>query len=912
MKPEEAARQLIDRQLNQAGWDVVGRNEYVPMHSLAVRESLMEGNKESDYLFFIDDKAIAVLEAKRTENNLGTNVAEQAEYYASHPLSWYKLWNDGLIPLVYLSNGKRLLFRNLLEPDSDFRELKEMHSPKDMLRHIKRESKFGKLPLIQKTGLRDCQYEALVELEERLRRGDKKFLSILATGSGKTYLACLATYRQLAYTDTKRVLFLVDRNNLGRQAATEFSRFSMTENGIEMGKIYDICRLRKEDDIKGEIVISTIQKLYSVMTGQELSDDNEDEEDELLFMSSDISGEAITIDTDNLKLPRDYFQFIVVDECHRSIYGKWGNVLRYFDKAAILGLTATPTPEAYAFFDKNVIENYSYEDSVIDGVNVPYDVYITKTNITEHGGTILHGDLFTEKTRLDGSSVIRESEIRYDYKPSELDRGITVKNQIDTVIAQFRDSIYSDLYPERAAEWSYIPKTLIFAKNDNHATEIMESCSRIFGEKFSDGKVPEGFVQKITYTTGDSDMLIQQFRSSKTFRIAVTVTLVSTGTDIKPLEIVMFMSDVKSEVLYQQMKGRGCRTISDSLLHEVTPNADTKSKFIVFDAVGVTESDKLMPKSSTLKPGQKKLTLDFLLEHLAHGDLKDENLFLLKDYCSSINQRYDNNQLLKHHIDEYLADFNFLPRTIAQTIETAFANKTVPPFISNGVNNERLNLIRPLIFNLNARKKLLELKAGYDILSEGEDEVIYSGFDKSEIRSRVDKFEEYINDHQDDIEALRIIYNSGLTITMPMLLDLKAKLLDEDSSFTVPRLWSWYRMIDEKNAVGDPGIEIGCLTNIIQLVRYGYRLSPQLVSLSRYANSRFNLYAGQIQNELSDEQVKLMKIISEYVAVDGEISVSGFMDVDIDIWRRLIQLFGNANTADREIRRMSGFILRAV
>lgn len=911
MKPEEEARKKIDKQINNAGWNIVDRNAYIPGYSQAVREFLMQKNKESDYLFFIDNKAIAVLEAKKEDNQLGSDVAFQGEWYSSNPLKWAHPWFDNQIPLVYLANGKKILFKNMLNPNSEYQEIKKMHSPKEMLRLIKRDSRFGKLPMISSTGLRACQYDALTEFEDRLRRGEKKFLASLATGSGKTYLSCLIAYRQLAYTDTKRVLFLVDRNNLGKQAATEFSTFNRTENGLELSKIYDIRRLRNNKDLDGDpnIVISTIQKLYSYMTDQNLSEMSEDEEDEKLMQLDDEAGEAIELGSD-LKLPHDYFQLIIVDECHRSIYGKWSNVLKYFNQAVIVGLTATPTPEAYAFFNKNLIANYSYEDSVVDGVNVPYDVYITKTEITEHGGTMQKGDRYVEITKKTGKSEIKETPDRYDFKPASVNRGVTVENQIDTILTQYRESVYSEMFTERKEDWRYIPKTLIFAKNDNHATEIIHSCERVFADKFESGEVPKGFAQKITYSSGDSDTLIQQFRTNKDFRIAVTVTLVSTGTDIKPLEVVMFMTDVKSSVLYQQMKGRGCRTISDSLLREVTPNADTKSRFILFDASGVTETDKTIPVGR--KQGVKKLSLEQLLEQLSHGELTDENLLLLSDYCSSINQRYDNNTLLNYHIAEFMESFGFLPRTISESIVKAFDSKQLPAFNAKGDNSERLNLISKLMFNVKARNKLLELKEGYSIKTSNEDSVIHAGFNTEGVKSHLKYFEEYINRHTDDIEALNIIYNSGLNITRMMLNDLKQKLLEEDSSYAVPRLWSWYKMVDSNNSVGDPGSEANCLTNLIQIVRYGYKQSSQLVSISKYANSRFNLYAGQAQNTLTDDQLKLMKIIAEYVSINGVMDVKDFQIANMDVWRDLMRLFKNPINANNEILRMSKFILKAV
>lgn len=912
MTPEEKARVKIDKQLNDAGWPVVGRNEYVWNHSQAVRESLMQGHLESDYLLYIDDKAIAVIEAKREENPLGEDVAQQAENYATSAMKWLHTWSDDdrIVPLVYLANGKKILFRNLMDKDSEYKELKKMHSPKDMLKQLGKNSKFGKLPLIPRARLRDCQFDALTEFEEGLRTGKKRFLAILATGSGKTFLACLAAYRQLAYLDKKRVLFLVDRNNLGKQAGTAFSKFDLTESGKELSEIYPITRLRKEDDIKGRIVVSTIQKLYSFLTGEKLVESNEDEEDEILALSCEKDVDIpIELDGD-LRLPRDYFQFIVIDECHRSIYGKWSNVLKYFSQATFLGLTATPTDEAYAFFNRNIIENYTYEQSVLDGVNVPYDVFLIKTEVTEHGGTIKKGESYEVTSVAGGNIEIKESSSRVDYAPTSVNRGITVPDQIDKVLTSYRDCIYAELFPEREAKWEYIPKTLIFAANDHHASEIVASCERVFGPMFDGGHVPEGFAQKITYSAGDSDALIQDFRSNKAFRIAVTVTLVSTGTDIKPLEVVMFMTDVKSSVLYEQMKGRGCRTVDDTILKDVTPNADTKSRFILVDAVGVTASDKHIGERR--EPGKRKPALSEVLEYLSHGLVTDENLFLLRDYCSSINQRYENNRLLRYHLDDYLASFGFLPRNIAITIATAFEQGIVPYYDDERSNNERKQLIQVLMQNIPARKKLIELQRGYGVTTETEDEVIFSGFDIEKIQPYLDRFEAYVNAHKDEIEALRFIYNSEVAITMPMLYDLKAKLLAEDAMFSTARLWSWYRMVDQTGTVGDPGTEVDCLTNIIQLVRYAYHLSDSLVSLTKYASSRFNLYAGQVQNTLTEDQLKLMRQIAEYVASYGQIETKDIFELNPDVWRDVIQLFAGPVKADEEIRKMTGFILKAV
>lgn len=918
MLPEEKARVKIDKQLTAAGWDIVARDEYIPFNASAVKEALMQGNKESDYLLFVDDKAIAVVEAKAEDNSLGDVVAKQAEWYSQNPQGWVGLWYPNQIPFVYLANGNKIYFKNMLDADSEYVELTEMHSPKKMLQMLGKKSEYGALPRIEKKGLRDCQYDAEVKLEASLKAGKKKALAILATGSGKTYLACLASYRLLNYTPTKRVLFLVDRNNLARQTETEFSLFDRTEKQKPMNELYQINRLKKPEDVQGDIVISTIQKLFAVLTGQNITDDDEDKEDEKRGLRDTIKNEpAVELGSD-LKLPPDYFQFIIVDECHRSIYGKWKAVLDYFKDAKILGLTATPIPEAYAYFNKNIVEEYTYDDSVVDGVNVPARVYRIITEATVHGGTIKQGETVTDVNRAGEVVDTYTAQNRIDYAPNQLDRSVINPNQIESVLKSYMDSIYTDLYPEREENWHSIPKTLIFAKDDNHATKIVEVAKQVFAEKFPDGKAPDNFVQKITYSAGDSNALIRDLRTEKDFRIAVTVTLVATGTDVKPLEVVLFMNDVKSEVLYTQMKGRGCRTLNEDKLREVTPNADNKNCFYIVDAVGVTESDKTIPRpGKDGDPHPKPLRLDQLLERLSHGEVSDDNLALLRDYCATIQKRYEGHRLFERHLDMFITDYGFAPRTLANTINQALSKNTLPPYENISDDNAvRKNLIFCLMSNLQARKKLLELLSGYyAVTPEKEDEVLYKGFSKETAKSFIETFEKYLKDNADKIEALRIIYNSEDTvITYAMLTELQDKLIAENGQFTPYYIWKNYKILDNDGSVDDLDTKqnIKALTHLIQLVRYAYKKSDKLVSLIKGYSQRFNLYCGQAQRELSDDQKEIMKQIADYIIEEGSISTNELNSYDTDLWRRAVKSFdNNVSTLAQEIIKLSKFILKA-
>ena len=913
MLPEEKARVKIDKQLRNAGWDIISRNEYLPNSTTAVKEALMVGNTESDYLLFIDGKAIAVVEAKREENSLGDDVKKQAEDYAVSPQSWYALWFESLIPLVYLANGNKIYFKNILVPDSEYEELSQMHSPKKMLQIVGKKSEYGALPLLEKKGLRDCQYNAETKFEESLKLGNRKNLAVLATGAGKTYLACLASYRLLNYASTKRILFLADRNNLARQAESEFNVFDRTENQQKMGDLYTIKRLKKENDIKGDIVISTIQKLFAVLTGQDIQESNEDEEDEIAKKDEEKGSTDIVELGETLKLPPDYFQLIIVDECHRSIYGKWRQVLDYFADATVLGLTATPTPEAYAFFNNNIIEQYTYDDSVVDGVNVPPRIYRIITDVTAHGGTIEKGSKVIETAKRTGKSEIHAAEINVEYGSIELDRSVVNKNQIREVLQAYKNAIYEDLYPERDKRWEYIPKTLIFAKDDNHATEIVEIAQEVFKTEFANEELPENYVQKITYSAGDSNALIRDLRTEKDFRIAVTVTLVATGTDVKPLEVVLFMKDVHSDVLYTQMKGRGCRVISDDKLREVTPNADTKECYYIVDAVGVTESEKHIPKPN-VGPGPKRhLSLEHLLERLAHNEVSDENLMLLRDYCASINRRYEENVLFGRHLDIFISNYGFAPRKLANDINTAFAEGTMVEYVSPSHDNtERMAHIYCLIGNLQARNKLLEMQRGYMVESDDEDHVLYAGFSKESAKTYIENFEKYLEDNKDSIEALRIIYNSEDTvITHDMLMELRDRLLAESRQYGVYQIWKNYKLLDEQGNVEllDGKTNVNALTNLIQIVRYAYKKNQKLTSLINGYAQRFSLYCGQNQRILSEEQKDIMQQIADYIINDGAISVMELNETDTELWKKAVKSFGSATLAG-EIQTLSKFILK--
>lgn len=896
--PEELAREKIDHFLKKAGWDIVARNEYSDiLNACAIKEGLLKGNREADYLLFIGGKAIAVLEAKKAENKLSTDVAEQVQNYSKIVPDWYQMWQNPL-PFVFMSNGETLLFRDMRESEPNYTELKEMPSPKDLAQKAGINDPFASLPALL-DGLRECQKDAISKLELSFKEGKSKALICLATGAGKTFTACTIVYRLLTYTPTRKVLFLVDRNNLGTQAEGEFKRYSLTQNGATFDSIYDITRLAKNGEkITQNVVISTIQRLFAILTGQSLASIDDDEE-----FTDDENSQAISFEASKALLPADFFDLIIIDECHRSIYGKWQAVLRYFNKAKIIGLTATPTPETQAFFDNNTVSNYSYDDSVRDGVNVPYIVFRIKTEVGELGGKINKNEEISKTSKLNASTQKENSPEPMKYLPKDLDRSIINEAQIRLVIQTFKDSIYTKLFEEREKNFAFTPKTLIFAKDDKHADNIIKQIKEVFTPEFPTG-LPEKFVQKITCKAGNSNELIRQFRNDIEFRIAVTVTLVATGTDIKPLECVMFMRDVNSDVLYTQMKGRGCRSISDDNLKQATPNAHSKEQFYLIDAIGVSENEKKIP-SITQEPKEKMPNLARLFELLSHGNLQDEYIKLLFNRLARCANKAEQNDL---ELFAKLANFTLI--SFVERLNNAMPS--LPPF--NDIkepNLERKALLSPLLTNAKAREQILLINAGFiKTILNPTDTLISADFDKDKSKDYIENFENYLNENKDQIQALSIIYNSqSINITKSMLEDLKNKLLEANPEFQISRIWENYRILNEgKGIEALSKDDLNALTNLICLARFAYKKSSTLKPIMRGYLSGFNLYAGQAQRPLSPEQTELLSIIAKYIAQNGSITLKELKPLPEEYRFGVVEIFGNQ--ANTELEKLAKFILQ--
>lgn len=915
--PEQKARVWIDRELEEAGWKVVDRSEYTPdLEAAAIREVLMTGNKEADYILMLGGKAVAVVEAKKSDIPLDDpHLIQQAEGYTTRLLKWFPAFEKPL-KLVYVSNGKEIAFRDFHVPNSEYEQIETFHRPKDIVEKLNLPGYFDGLPYLSPKRLRDCQYHAIKNLEKSFKEGKEKALIVLATGAGKTFTACTICYRMLSFTKARRILFLVDRNNLGTGAKQEFQSFNLTQTGKNFSEIFAVEKLGRQkaedkaEDAKslkskekaGKVVISTIQRLYAQLTGQpeEVSEENEDSG------MGHKEGEVVEVPK-NAMLPPDYFDLIIIDECHRSIYSDWKKVLDYFSSARKIGMTATPIPETLAFFDKNQVANYTLEQSILDGVNVPGRILRIKTKIGENGGTVKKGEhvnsINVETKEVSNQTASEEKE----YKKTDLNRSVVVRDQIRKVLQEYKDSVYTKMYPDREPNFDYLPKTLIFAESDIHASLIVEVAKEVFGRE------DDRFVQKITYSVDDCAERIQSFKRDVDFRIAVTVTLIATGTDVKPLEVLMFLSDVHSETLYTQMKGRGVRTISDEQLREVTPNAHGKELYYLIDAVGVTESEKHVASLSsgdgagggkTLNP-----TLKILLEWLSLGYVSDENLSLLAVKLLAIRKRCDPEDLV-----ELYKVFPITLEDFAEKIMNALDSGKLPPFISpSNDNTERMDLVRVLLENKKARRILLGIARGFikDLVDQ-KDEVISSGFSIEDAKKSTEAFESYVRLHKDDIEALRYIYNSeDGKLSHAVLQDLKSKLSAGLEGFGISRLWNDYALVqDDDTEVAKTTKEE--ITELIQLVRFAYGMIKRLVPLTSNYAQRFELWCGQKQRDLpmTPAQRELFKKIALYIAQNGGCSFKTLKEAIPDLATDLVRELGNAKAANEQIFSLNEFILK--
>ncbi|HEV7350957.1 DEAD/DEAH box helicase family protein [Telluribacter sp.] len=826
--PEQVARDHIDKQLTACGWIIQSKTR-INLHEgvgVAVREYQTDVGP-ADYVLFVEGKPVGVIEAKREDEGFRLTVHEdQAEEYASAKL---KYLNNDPLPFVYVSTGKVTSFTDFCDPKPRGRAVFCFHRPETLRGWLKKPKSLRAslldLTILPTEGLRDCQINAITNLEQSFRNNKPRSLIQMATGSGKTFTAITFIYRLLKYTQTKKILFLVDTKNLGEQAEQEFMSFLPNDDNRKFTELYGVHRLKSKhipDD--NQVYISTIQRLYAVLKGQDLEESAEEENPNEKWQPREVPPVEY-----NEKLPIEYFDFIVIDECHRSIYNLWMQVLDYFD-AFQVGLTATPDARTIAYFRQNMVSEYSHEMAVADGVNVGYDVYLIETKVTRQGATLWKGEYVEHRERLSRKKRLELQDEDENYSSQQLDKDIVNPNQIRKVIATFKEHLpvmFPDRY-DKKGEFE-VPKTLIFAKTDSHADDIIQTVREVFNEE-------NRFCKKVTYKASeDPKSVLAQFRNDYHPRIAVTVDMIATGTDVKPLECLLFMRDVKSRNYFEQMKGRGTRVINFDDLKKVSPSARlTKDHFVIVDAIGVTRSLKTDSRPLEKKPG---IALKDLLGAVAVG-ARDEDLFTslanrLTRLDKQITEKEKNlfaekaggltlAQVVKNLLNAFNPD---TVEAIEQQVRVEQAGEA--PAVTEAAINQQLDQLRneaARVFTGELNEYIENVRKAHeqkiDLLNP--DEVLNVGWEKdnaAKAQETIMSFEKWIEGHRDEIVALQLFYDQPYRrreLTFAMVKDLVETLLADKPTLAPLRVWQAYSQLESVS--GQPKNELVALVALIRRV----------------------------------------------------------------------------------------------
>jgi type I restriction enzyme, R subunit len=897
MTPEEKARSNIDHLLELAGWRVQDLKDYDPNQSLgvAVREFPLSCG-EADYVLFVNRIAVGVIEAKPEGTTLGGVDSQSEKYAATFPENYPHVRIP--LPFVYESTGAETLFRDLRDPSPRSRRVFAFHQPETLqewgnlsetlrthLRH---------LPPLVTTGLRDCQTEAIANLERSFADDHPRALIQMATGSGKTFTAVSFIYRLIRYGGARRVLFLVDRNNLGRQTKMEFEQYVTPDDGRKFTEIYNVQHLTNNTiDPVNKVTITTIQRLFSMLKGEAQYDPENEEESFYDHAPADAKPKEVSY---NSRIPIETFDFIVTDECHRSIYHLWRQVLEYFD-GFLIGLTATPSKQTLGFFNQNLVMEYLHERAVADGVNVGYDVFRIKTDITEHGSVVERGYYVDKRDKHTRRQRWEQLDDDFAYAADQLDRSVVAPDQIRMVIRTFNDSL-PILFPDR--QW--IPKTLIFAKDDSHAEDITHICREIFAEG-------NEFCKKITYrTTGEKpEDLIQSFRNSPKLRIAVTVDMVSTGTDIKPLECLLFMRDVKSKIYFEQMIGRGTRVISQTDLQAVTPDVSAKTHYVVVDAVGVCESLKIESKPLERKRG---VSFEKLVQSVAFG-MRDE------DSITSLAGRLS-------RLDRELAEGD--RKTIADVAGGTSLRQMINGLF-DAVDADRQESRAKEMFGTEAPSSDQIRAAGSELVKEAcalfevplvrntivaihkkneqvidtvsSDSLISADWDvQAAIKSRtvVDTFRKFIEENKNELDALQIIYSQPYGhrhFTYEQIRQLADAIKKPPYNLTTEEVWRAYEQVERSKVRGAGPQKL--LTDIISLIRFAIEETSTLEPFTNSVNRAFDRWIDLQSDQgrtFTQEQMKWLGMIRDHIAGSAAIDMDDFDQIPFNQWGGRIRAYG--------------------
>ena len=531
-----------------------------------------------------------------------------------------------------------------------------------------------------------------------------------------------------------------------------------------------------------------------------------------------------------------------------------------------------------------MVSEYSREQAIIDGVNVGEDIFLIETQVTQSGAHIMK-QLIECRNRLSREKRWKQLDEDVNYVPTQLDRDIVNPSQIRMVIRTFRENLFTTLFPRRKE----VPKTLIFAKTDSHADDIIQIVRKEFGEG-------NEFCQKITYAADNPEQILSDFRNNYNPRIAVTVDMIATGTDVKPIECLIFMRDVRSKNYFEQMKGRGTRVLGKDDLQKVTPSAtENKDHFVIVDAVGVTKSKKSETRTLERKPS---VSMKELMLNVALGARDADTLTSLANRVIRLNSQMSPserrefaqvvglpaNQLAENLLNAFDEDVltaqaqgKFQTSTPTeeqlQTVQREAAGQAAAPFCRPEVRD----------FIENVRRSHEQI-----IDNTNPDTLLFAGFDtqKEETADRVIRtFHEFIEENKDEIIALRILYSQTYR-DRPMAIE-KLKALYQKlrgKGVTIERLWDCYVIKKPDKVKGSSTLRQ--LADLVSMIRFEMGQADSLQPFADKVNYNFQQWtfrrnAGAVH--FTPEQMEWLQLVKDHIATSLSIQTE---DLDLSPFDR--------------------------
>lgn len=757
---EAETRQLIDRQLQQAGWEADSENlnnwkyKTAPQkgHNMAIAEWVLPNGQRADYALFKGLEFYGIVEAKKWDQDIAGQMAQPKEYSREVPFrSDYLLVDNDMgeykVPFIYTANGRPYLkqykeksgiwFWDARNPKESAYALEEFHHPEDLaLKLTSQNPELADKDLVDdqdfpKFADRDYQVEAIKSIEEAIKDGKKRILLAMATGTGKTRTAIALMYRLLKHKRARRILYLVDRNSLGQQTADAIKDNKI--GNLSIASIYGVKELKdKLPDASTKIQIATVQGMIKRLF---YNDDKEE------------------------KTSVGQYDFIIVDEAHRGYaedkelsekeyhfydqndyVSQYRRVVDYFDATAI-GMTATPALQTTDIFGKPVY-SYSYQQAVLDNYLVDHDApTIIKTKLSQEG---IHFKKGAEIDLFDQSSESIKSEKLPDNMNFE------VKDFNKRVITESFNRVVCDYLAQNCLNPNdpELGKTLIFAATDSHADMVVRLLKESF--KNAGNPVDDDAIEKITGSIRHPNNEIKLFKNEKNPNIAVTVDLLTTGVDVPEITNLVFLRRVQSRILYEQMLGRATRLCPE--IH--------KSVFNIYDAVGIYDA---MNKVTNMKPVVKNVSHDvhYFIDQKHQFEVNDNFKQYQIDMTAAIDRKIKRMNDSKRKEFERLTEINSidqwardLPRLNNQEFLKEWKNFEQLDRLSTGSQKQYIS---------NEPDEYLGIERGY-------------GQGNSNPEDYIESFNKFIKENVNEIPALQIVATRPKDLTYDELKKIKLEL----------------------------------------------------------------------------------------------------------------------------------------